>query len=88
MRIHKSIEVFIIFFYLRPFFVTHRSVEEYTKSGRDKMVVDPDPDEIYSKQKKRNISQAALLRRRQARSIQVMAGGGLRRGCLPLLVQK
>jgi len=57
--------VFIIFIYLRTFFFTHCSVEEYTKSGRDKMVVDPDPDEI---QKKREVStsQAALLRGCQA----------------------
>jgi len=76
VRIHKSIEVFIIFIYLRTFFFTHCSVEEYTKSGRDKMVVDPDPDEI---QKKREVStsQAALLRGCQAWSIQLMAGRGL-----------
>ena len=59
MRIHKSIEVFIIFFYLRVFFVTYCSVEEYTKSGWDKMVVDLDPDEIYSKRKKRNIDRTS-----------------------------
>lgn len=52
VRIHKSIEVFIIFIYLRTFFFTHCSVEEYTKSRRDKMVVDHNPDEIYSKRKK------------------------------------
>ena len=34
------------------------SVDEYIKSGRDKMVIDPDPDEIYTKRKARvsNIS--------------------------------
>lgn len=30
----------------------HR-VQEYIKSGRDKIVVDPDPDEIYTKRKTR-----------------------------------
>lgn len=40
-----SIEVFIIFFYQRPFFFKYWSVEKYTKSGQDKMVVDSDPDE-------------------------------------------
>ena len=28
-------------------------VEEYVKSGRDQIVIDPDPDEIYTKRKKR-----------------------------------
>ena len=27
-------------------------VGEYVKSGRDRMVIDPDPDEIYTKRKK------------------------------------
>ena len=28
-------------------------MEEYVKSGRDQMVIDPYPDEIYTKRKKR-----------------------------------
>lgn len=28
-------------------------MEDYIKSGRDKMVIDPNPDEIYTKRKKR-----------------------------------
>lgn len=31
----------------------HLRVQEYIKSGRDKVVVDPDPDKIYTKQKNR-----------------------------------
>ena len=27
-------------------------MEEYVKSGRDQMVIDPEPDEIYTKRKK------------------------------------
>ena len=31
-------------------------VEEYVKSGRDQMVIDPDPNEIYTKRKKRIVN--------------------------------
>lgn len=50
---------FFSFFVLFVFFfpISLRKVEEYVKSGRDRMVIDPQPYEIYSKlkEKKRGI---------------------------------